>query len=174
MSLRFRLCQKDDIPRLVEFVNQAYRGETSKAGWTTEEALLGGQRTDADMIQSYLDSPQHQVWLAWSEDGTELEGSFVLEQDGHRSFLGMLTVSPRLQGQGKGRELLHHAENLTKIRGQRSLFMTVISARSELISYYHRRGYLPTGEQKTFPMDDPRFGLPKRRDFHLAVLEKKL
>jgi hypothetical protein len=30
-----------DIPALNILINSAYRGETSKKGWTTEEHLLG-------------------------------------------------------------------------------------------------------------------------------------
>jgi hypothetical protein len=36
---------KKDISALNLLVNSAFRGETSKKGWTTEEHLLGGIRT---------------------------------------------------------------------------------------------------------------------------------
>lgn len=52
--------------------------------------------------------------------------------------------------------------------------MTVIIQRAELIAWYERRGYRLTGERRPFPLDDPRFGLPLRRDLGFAVLEKRL
>ena len=37
-----------DIPALHALIESAYRGEVSRAGWTTEADLLDGQRTDPD------------------------------------------------------------------------------------------------------------------------------
>ena len=36
----------DDVKELNILVNSAYRGESSKIGWTTEADLLGGIRID--------------------------------------------------------------------------------------------------------------------------------
>ena len=52
--------------------------------------------------------------------------------------------------------------------------MTVIRQRAELIAWYERRGYRLTGETRPFPLDDPRFGLPRTRDLAFVVLEKTL
>ena len=35
-------------------INSAYRGDSSRAGWTTEAELLGGQRTDVDWITEII------------------------------------------------------------------------------------------------------------------------
>ena len=39
-----------DITELVQLVNSAYRGESSKKGWTTEADLLEGVRTDPNIL----------------------------------------------------------------------------------------------------------------------------
>jgi hypothetical protein len=52
--------------------------------------------------------------------------------------------------------------------------MTVIIQREELIAWYERRGYRPTGELRPFPSADPRFGLPRRNDLAFAVLVRDL
>ena len=52
--------------------------------------------------------------------------------------------------------------------------MSVIRQRSELIDWYLRRGYARSGREKPFPLDDPRFGEPKRRDLVFVVLTKAL
>ena len=46
--------------------------------------------------------------------------------------------------------------------------------RGELIAYYERRGYRRTGEERPFPYDDARFGLPTRGDLVFEVLAKSL
>jgi hypothetical protein len=49
--------------------------------------------------------------------------------------------------------------------------MTVISVREELIAWYARRGYLPTGEKLPFPEEEA-LGVP-RQHIEFVVLEKK-
>ena len=56
----------------------------------------------------------------------------------------------------------------------RTMEMTVIQQRLELIAYYERRGYALTGETRPFPLDDERFGLPVTRDLSFVVLAKLL
>ena len=50
-SLEFRCATLADVDTIVTLVESAYRGESSKAGWTTEADLLDGQRTDRDTVQ---------------------------------------------------------------------------------------------------------------------------
>jgi len=52
--------------------------------------------------------------------------------------------------------------------------MTVIRQRPELIAWYERRGYRLTGERRSFPYGDERFGQPNRDDLEFVVLEKTL
>jgi ribosomal protein S18 acetylase RimI-like enzyme len=174
MKLHFEQCAEDDLESVVSLVNKSYRGESSKTGWTTEESLLGGQRTDVDMIRTICQTDGNELWLAKNENN-QLVGLFHLEKEGERAFLGMLTVDPSLQAQGLGRRLLTEGERRVREDWKKSeLYMTVISLRTELIAYYQRRGYQPTGEAKPFPMNDPRYGIPKRNDFHLMVIRKSL
>lgn len=172
VSLTFRTATVGDAEAMAVLVNSAYRGESSKAGWTTEADILDGQRTDPDSLRALIARPD-QVFLLAFEDG-ELVGSVNLERFGDRRFLGMLTIKPTAQARGLGRRLIAFAEDRARDEGSPALFMTVISIRTELIAYYERRGYHPTGETKDFPFDNPKFGLPKRRDFNLLVLKKTL
>lgn len=156
---------------VVQLVNSAYRGESSQKGWTTEESLLGGQRTDAGMIRQMISG----LFVARSKMTGAIEGCFHLEKEGEAALLGLLTVHPEKQNAGWGRQMLAWAENFVRTEWKISfLRMTVISLRAELIASYERRGYHQTGAKKDFPHGDPRFGLPKRSDFHLIYLEKAL
>jgi ribosomal protein S18 acetylase RimI-like enzyme len=85
----------------------------------------------------------------------------------------MLTVSPTLQANGIGRQLLHEAELFAQKQKCEAIFMTVITTRLELIAWYERRGYKNTGKILPFHNDPKRFGIPKEH-IELVVLEKEL
>ena len=160
-----------DVPALNELVQSAYRGESSRRGWTTEADLLDGIRTDETGLKTMLANPQARI-LKY-EDAGQLIGCVYLEKKGDYLYLGMLTVSPDAQAGGIGKQLMVAAEQLARDWNCRAMTMTVIPQRHELIAFYERRGYRPTGETEPFPMDDPRFGLPKQ-PLSFIVMEKML
>lgn len=168
------MATREDVGALVALINSAYRGESSRRGWTTEEHLLGGQRTDADGIAALIVAPDHQVLVARDDSGPC--GCVLLERKpGRGCYLGMLTVRPDLQAQGLGALLLAAAEAWAREHFDSEwVEMTVIDVRSELIAWYERRGYVNTGEHRPFPYDDERFGLPKRPDLRFVVLRRRI
>ena len=85
----------------------------------------------------------------------------------------MLTVSPGQQGKGIGKALLAAADREAQRQGCTSIYMTVISIRTELIEWYERHGYVRTGERKPFKTEDTRFGMAKM-PLEFVVLEKSL
>jgi ribosomal protein S18 acetylase RimI-like enzyme len=173
-SLTFRAAGEADVGAIVTLVESAYRGDASRAGWTTEADMLDGQRTDAEEIRGWLRRRQAMILLG--QRGDELLASLVLSDHGQgRAYLGMFAVSPRQQGSGVGRAMLREAERLARseFRAER-LRMTVIGQREELIAWYTRCGFARTGEREDFPYGDPRFGLPRRDDLYFEVLEKAL
>ncbi len=139
----------EDIPALTTLINSAYRGETSKKGWTTEAHLLEGKRTDEQEMTTIFQNPKNTI-LKFTEND-KIIGSVLLVEKGHQLYLGMLTVSPELQNSGIGKKLLAAAENHAKSLGLSSIIMTVISVREELIAWYKRHGYVDTGEREAFP-----------------------
>ena len=173
MTLTFRQASLSDLPSLVGLVNSAYRGDSSRAGWTTEADLLGGQRTDPDTLREQLEGGAGVLLLA--EADAALRGCVFLERTGDDAYLGMLTIDPTRQNSGLGRALLEAAETFVRREwNARAIRMTVIAQRAELIAWYGRRGYLPTGEREAFPYGDARFGLPKRDDLYFTILRKQL
>jgi ribosomal protein S18 acetylase RimI-like enzyme len=176
-SMEFRRATLEDIPALHALVEAGYRGESAKQGWTHEADLLGGQRTDAAALAEIVADPEQTILLA-EADGA-LRGCVLIADDGARdgqriAYLGMLTVNPALQAQGLGRGLITAAEAHARDLGASIMEMTVIKSRTELIDWYIRRGYTNTGREEPFPLDDPRFGLPKTRDLVFVVLAKRL
>lgn len=161
----------EDISALNILVNSAYRGESSRKGWTTEADLLGGIRTSEKGLLETIQTPKTFI-LKFSEEG-EILGCVMLLAKENALYLGMLTVSPELQGSGIGKKLLKSAETFAKEKGISKIEMTVISIRFELVSWYERHGYVKTGETKPFPMDNPDFGEPKQY-LEFIVMEKWL
>jgi ribosomal protein S18 acetylase RimI-like enzyme len=170
-SLNISTIEKNDFEALVNLVNSAYRGESSKKGWTTEADLLDGQRTDLQSIHSILLEPGA-VLLTAKDENQRLVGCVYLQQQEHTLYLGMLTVAPDIQAKGIGNQLLLAAEKYARKNDCKTIRMTVIDVRHELIDWYKRKGYQSTGEIKPFP-SDPKFGLPKQ-PLQFMVLEKIL
>lgn len=164
----------DDVAALHRLIEGAYRGEGARRGWTHEADLLGGQRTDVAALKDILADPAQILLLAEGPDGPR--GCVLIADKGDGlAYLGMLTVDPALQGGGLGRRLTRTAEAETVRRfAARRMEMTVIVQRTELIAWYARLGYAATGEMRPFPMDQPRFGLPRREDLAFVVLARDL
>jgi len=180
-ALSFRNATLADVDVLVPLVTSAYRGESSRAGWTTEADFLDGNRIDADVLRADIARPRSRVVLAersgapGSGPGQKLLAcAHVADEDGH-GYFGMFAVVPDLQGAGVGKALLAECERIAREEwGLPDMRMTVIDIRDELIAFYERRGYRRTGTYKPFPHGDERFGVPKRDDLRFEVLEKAL
>jgi len=170
-TLTFRRATTDDVPALLELVTNAYRGEASRQGWTTEADLIDGQRLDTDVLRADIDRADSLIILG--ERGADLIGCAHIAKDGaETAYFGMFAVRPTGQNQGDGKRILAEAERLAVAEWDvRVMRMTVISLRDSLIAFYERRGFRRTGAHKPFHLDT-RFGVPRRDDLRLDVLEK--
>ena len=172
-DLQFRAATPADIDAIVALVTSAYRGDSSRAGWTTEADFLDGNRIDREVLRTDIERPRSNVLLA-ERDGELLACAHVSEEDG-AGYFGMFSVVPGLQGGGIGKRVLAECERIARDEWQLpAMRMTVIDIRNELIDFYERRGYRRTGIFKSFPYGDARFGQPLRDDLRFEVLEKKL
>jgi ribosomal protein S18 acetylase RimI-like enzyme len=176
--LQFRFATAADAAVVADLVESGYRGERSRAGWTTEADLLDGQRTSIEGVLEVLGQPGSHILLGerGGADGRlELIASAQLERQPAHAYFGMFSVRPGLQNGGYGRQVLDEAERIARqVWGLVEMRMSVIEQRAELIAWYERRGYARTGEFLPFPYGDERFGLPKRPDLRFAVLAKPL
>ncbi len=174
IDLAFRVAGPGDVPALHGLIESAYRGESARQGWSHEADILDGQRTDAGELSGIIDDPAQQMLMAY--DGDRLVGCVRLVDEGEGVvYLGMLSIEPRLQAGGLGRRLMVEAEDAARTHfGATRMRMTVIKSRYELIAWYERRGYGLTGAEEPFPVDDKKFGLPRRLDLVFVVLEQGL
>ncbi|MEU5427106.1 GNAT family N-acetyltransferase [Streptomyces olivoreticuli] len=169
----FRAATIADVPDLVALVESAYRGDDSRAGWTTEADLLDGQRTDPEGVKAVVTDENSRLLVV------ECEGETVaccqLEHRGTHAYFGMFAVRPTMQGAGLGKVVIAEAERVVRAEwGAREMHMTVIRQRDDLIAWYERRGYRRTGQMSPFPYGDERFGIPQRDDLEFELLVKEL
>jgi ribosomal protein S18 acetylase RimI-like enzyme len=169
--MRIMQAEHTDVAAICALVNSAYRGDTSRKGWTTEADLLDGIRIDELMLEDYI-KDENAIILKCIDDANAIVGCVYLRHDGGHLYLGMLTVSPELQAKGIGKLLLHASEEHATRKGCKSIVITVITSRTELIEWYKRHGYRETGEKQPFPKSE-RFGKPKQ-PLEFLVMEKSL
>jgi ribosomal protein S18 acetylase RimI-like enzyme len=172
-ALTFRDATDADVDVLISLIESAYRGDSSRAGWTTEADILQGQRTDPEGVLAVIKSPDSRL-LTVERDGAVV-ACCQLEHRGTHAYFGMFAVSPALQGAGLGKVIIAEAERTARATwGATEMHMTVISVRDDLIAWYERRGYRRTGQMTPFPYGDERFGIPQRDDLQFELLVKEL
>ena len=139
-----------DLPALHALIERAYRGPAARAGWTHEADYLSGPRTDAATLAATLADARATMLLATAGDRIAACVQVTDCGDGV-AYMGMLAVEPAEQAGGTGRAMIAAAEDFARTLGARRMEMTVVDRRIELIAYYARRGYAPTGETRPFP-----------------------
>ena len=172
-ELQFRAATEADVDAVVVLVTRAYRGDASRAGWTTEADLLDGERIDPEVLRADIARPGSRVVLGL-RDGALLACAHVADL-GERAYFGMFAVEPTCQAGGIGRAMVAECERIARDEWRLpKMQMTVIDLRDTLIAWYQRLGYRRTGQHHPFPYGDPRFGIPRRDDLRFEVLEKPL
>lgn len=172
MNITFRTAQSADADAIADLSNSAYRGDSSRLGWTTEADLIEGARTDEEEVRGLIQEANSMFLLCFVE--SELVGSVYLQKKGDTAYLGLLVVDPIRQGAGIGKTFLEAAEAQVKDNWSVSkVTMWVISVREELISYYERRGYFRTAETQPFP-EKAGDSIPTVPGLEFAILEKSL
>ncbi|MFZ6654840.1 GNAT family N-acetyltransferase [Undibacterium sp. TJN19] len=152
-AISYRPAVHADAAFIASLVNSAYRGDSSRQGWTTEADLLQGSRIHTPEVEALIASPDSVILLCLQ--GEEIIGCVNLEKTEGAAYLGMFVVRPALQGNGIGKQFMQAAEtHAQQSWGINKIWMTVISVRKELIAYYERRGYVRTGRFKPFPSDN--------------------
>lgn len=142
-----------DIASVKDLLNISYRGEASKKGWTTEAELITGEtRADENMVRKVMQQPGS-VFLKYTDADGQMTGCVNLQQHGEKIYLGMFSVAPHLQGAGIGKQILEASEEYALHVKCSSIYMSVISLRKELISWYQRHGYADTGKRIPFEED---------------------
>lgn len=158
-----------DISELEILVNSAYRGETSKKGWTTEANILEGVRIDKKELTEIIEDPKSTIFKF--QENNQILGCVLLINNGNKLYLGMLCVNPMLQNSGIGKKILQFANDFALEKSLPKIVMTVISQRVELINWYNRHGYYDSGAREPFPTNHVN-DIISGGDLEFIVLEK--
>lgn len=171
--LRIRPAVHADVAALLTLIHSAYRGTASRAGWTTEADLIDGSRTTPDLLAGDLSDPAVTVLVAEDDEGL-LGCCAVTDRGEGTAYFGTFAVRPTAQGTGTGSRLLSAAEEHARAGGAVRMEMTVLAQREDLLAWYAKRRYAPTGERRPFPYGDERYGAPLRDDLEFVVLTAAL
>ena len=99
-DLLFRKAHADEAEKIAALINSAYRGNSSRLGWTSEADLLEGGRTDAEEIKRLITSGDAMLLLGLSDN--TLVASVCLQKTGTQVHLGMFVVDPVRQNRSIG------------------------------------------------------------------------
>ena len=158
-----RSATEDDVPRLVALINAAF---------AMERAFVDRDRTSVEEISKYLGTGTFFVVdggpFARSQGMPDSLASCVyLERRGDRLYLGMLAVSPTLQGRGLGRQMMAAAEQQAAALGCHAIDIRIVNRRTELPPFYRSLGFVDSG---TEPFEDPFLTKPS----HFILMTKKV
>ena len=150
---RFVVANLSSVEAIFELINSAYRGDTSRKGWTFEADLVGGLRVDHAELESIIKKPGEYFLLCFDEEN--LLGCAHVVEENQGLYFGMISVRPELQNKKIGSALLEEIEARALGQGHHYLRLMVLHPRLELISYYERKGFVLTGEGEDFPTQYP-------------------
>ena len=172
--LIFQKAEISDANNIAQLVNSAYRGESSRKGWTTEADLLEGQRTTTADVAKII--KRNDAFILLGLLNNEIIATICCELQvnagNNTAHFGMIAVNPKLQNKGYGKQIIAAAEALTRREWRAVGFiMTVISIRRDVIAFYEKLGYQRTGEFKDFPVN-PELWQPKVEGLNLQYLAK--
>src|SRR5689334_19697858 len=158
-----------DLPGIIKIVNSAYHGQPGSKSWTSEGHLVAGPRITEENLQSYLQQPAVTILRCANEQGN-IVGCVLLEKKKDTLYLGMLSVDPQIQASGIGKQLMQQAEAFARNHQYTTITISVIDQRHELIDWYKRKGYIPTG--KLIPFSNP--SSKALGDFSFIEFQKKI
>jgi predicted N-acetyltransferase YhbS len=157
-ATRIRAAGPEDAEGLVRLINAAF---------LVERSAFDGDRIDLEGVRGLLDKGMFLV--AEQDHSPVVIGCVYVELRGERSYLGLLSVAPELQGKGLGRQLVAAAEEHSRRPGCRAMDLRIVSPRAgDLRPFYERLGYVETGTAP-FPAD-----VPTKVPCHYIVMAKSL
>ena len=145
----------DDVPGIVSLLNAAFAME-----WD----FINRERTSAPEIAQYMTTG---TFFVVDGEGEGIGACMYLEQRGPRLYLGMLAVSPAVQGRGLGKQMMTAALRHAASLGCETIDIRIVNRRTELPPFYRSLGFVDNG---TEPFEDPLLTKP----CHFIRMAKKV
>ncbi|GFF73964.1 hypothetical protein IFM53868_01206 [Aspergillus udagawae] len=176
-TLNYRLATPSDAPQIQQLVQSAFRTSDPRANWTGDTTLASSFSIETTEILNTITTPNSAFLVATDPTGgliacIGISRKFTTHADLARFF--MLAVDDAYQRCGIGRKILAYAEGYCQKKwGVSKGGLNALSIRGELIHWYLRCGYQPTGEVTPFPVE--RFkGMELPEDLCFVEMEKEL
>ena len=167
-----------DIASIEELIETGYRKKSSTKGWTTEFALIDGDRLQDGEIAAALADNKNKFFVASDNDKSEnkIVGVICVTKNNDWIEFGKFTVSPDYQGHGIGKKLMSAVEKyVSEVWKSDNLKLSVITIRQELIDFYARFGFKDTGQRLEFAKLHPYVILKDGvADLEVMIMEKPL
>jgi N-acetylglutamate synthase-like GNAT family acetyltransferase len=174
-SLVYRVATKADCDSLVTLINSSYRGELAHQGWTNENKLVSGSRTNTEVVFDMITGGKYLFLVFFGEADDVLKGCINLlhKPESKSACLNTFAMHPNLQARGYGKYILSVAENSAVSNWNVEYTeLNVLIQRPELVAYYNRRGYIDTGHHETFSIEQFKSGGALRYDLERCTMRK--
>lgn len=151
-----RIANRSDAEKITAVINAAFR--------IVEGFFIDGDRITLAEVQQSLNTGAFLV----AQDEHGIAGCVYVEPRGERAYLGLLSVDPSRQQSGLGSRLMAAGEDYCRARGAGFMDIYIVNLRTELPSFYERRGYTENGTTP-FPAD-----VPTKQPCHFINMSKPL
>lgn len=150
MSIIIRDAKIEDASKIHELIENTYRGDKAKIGWTFESDLIDGPRLQVGEIADCLTDNNQKSFVAIEQSRNIVGVIFVARNQDWIEF-GKFSVEPKMQGQNIGKKLIQRVSEFVRDEWKaKTLKLMVISKRRELVKFYERQGFVATGEKYPF------------------------
>lgn len=132
-SQRIRIAEPSDAEAITSVINAAFRG--AEGFFIDEDRITLKEVRDLLVLGKFL----------LAENEGIVTACVYVEQRADRAYLGLLAVDPTSQRSGLGSLLMNGAEDYCRKLDCRYMDIRIVNIRSELPSFYIKRGYVETG-----------------------------
>lgn len=164
----------EEIGEVASLITRAFRGLC----WHTEEEVNSDFTLTEEELRyqaSTLELPGK--LLQWKDDKGKRLGCVLVRPTKESDLIwrfAWLAIEPTLQTSGLGKTLMKYIEQYAQERGATTMEMNAINVRHNLIAWYKRRGYVPTGDIEPFVHNQDRHGGLIKEDLCFIVFRKQL
>eukprot|EP00743_Colponemidia_sp_Colp-15_P011859 GILK01013340.1.p1 GENE.GILK01013340.1~~GILK01013340.1.p1 ORF type:complete len:200 (-),score=30.59 GILK01013340.1:151-711(-) len=146
---RLRFATMDDLMSVFDLVNESYRVENGTEGYGFKKEGVSRYRSVSE-LQKELDDRNTVFLLRLDDSGatTGVASLYRAPQQRDRAYLGPIAVHSSAQGQGVGSFLISASEMMATQAGCAWMDLCFVNLRTDLESYYLKRGYEITGSSE--------------------------
>ena len=113
------------------------------AAFGLEQFFVHGDRISPEGIRRLIAGGG--TFFALKSGGETIATVYTEPRGSEKGYIGMLAVTPGIQGRSIGSRLMKHAEDHLAREGATTIEITVVDLRTELFPFYEKRGYRRVG-----------------------------